>query len=192
MIYEIKKVILYAHQRLSVCLSENWLENKSIMSKIFSFLCLFLLQNMAFSQSKDIYNPNADAKADIAAAVKLAKQSNKHVLIQVGGNWCIWCHRLHDFIQADKSLDSLMNVNYVVVHVNYDSEHHNDAVMKDLGYPQRFGFPVLVILDEKGKRLHTQDSALLEKEKVYYNAEHLSNFFRNWSKTGMIPTPFRK
>lgn len=162
------------------------------MPKFFILLCLFSLQNMAFSQKKDIYNPEADAKADIAAAVKLAKQSNKHVLVQVGGNWCVWCHRLHDFIEADKSLDSLMKANYVVVHVNYDSQHHNDAVMKQLDYPQRFGFPVLVILDGKGKRLHTQDSALLEKEVVFYNADHLKSFFTNWSKIGMIPTPFRK
>ncbi len=35
-----------------------------------------------------LYNPNADAKADIAAAVSKAKKSKKHVFIQAGGNWC--------------------------------------------------------------------------------------------------------
>jgi hypothetical protein len=49
-----------------------------------------------------------------------------------------------------------------------------------LGYPQRFGFPVLVVLDENGKQLHTQDSALLEKGNGY-DREKVKSFLRNWA-----------
>lgn len=164
------------------------------MNKLIILIALLTFQTILFAQvaaNKDIYNPNADAAAEIAAAVKLAKQTNKHVLIQVGGNWCIWCHRLHNFLQADPSLDSLMNARYVVVHVNYDTEHQNQKVLQSLDNPQRFGFPVLVILNEKGKRIHTQDTALLEQETVYYNKDHLRSFFINWSKSGLTP-PFHK
>jgi hypothetical protein len=35
-----------------------------------------------------IYNEKADAKADIAAALKLANRENKRVLLKFGGNWC--------------------------------------------------------------------------------------------------------
>ena len=34
-----------------------------------------------------LYNPKADAKQEIKKAVKIAKESNKHVLLQVGGDW---------------------------------------------------------------------------------------------------------
>jgi hypothetical protein len=34
-----------------------------------------------------IYNPQADAKADIANAVAKAKTEGKHVMLQIGGDW---------------------------------------------------------------------------------------------------------
>ena len=68
-----------------------------------------------------LYHPNADAKADIAAAVKKASAEHKNVLLQIGGNWCIWCARFHDFVTKDASIDSLIKANYVVYHMNYAS-----------------------------------------------------------------------
>jgi hypothetical protein len=64
--------------------------------------------------------------------------------------------------------------------VNYSKEVKNEEVMKMLGNPQRFGFPVLVILDQEGVRLHTQDSWYLEKDK-YYDKEKLTHFLEMWS-----------
>ena len=34
---------------------------------------------------------------DLQQAIQLAGQENKHVLVQVGGNWCPWCVKLHGF-----------------------------------------------------------------------------------------------
>ena len=34
-----------------------------------------------------IYNPEADAKAEIAEAVTKAQKEGKHVFLQIGGNW---------------------------------------------------------------------------------------------------------
>jgi len=48
---------------------------------------LFILTASGQSKKPDLYNPQADAKKEIADAVKKAKAENKHVLIQVGGNW---------------------------------------------------------------------------------------------------------
>ena len=45
--------------------------------------------------TKEIYDPSADAMADISRAVTIAKKSNKHVFVKVGGNWCGWC-KLYD------------------------------------------------------------------------------------------------
>lgn len=41
----------------------------------------------AQEQKPKLYNPEADARQEIKEAVKQAKEENKHVLIQVGGNW---------------------------------------------------------------------------------------------------------
>src|SRR5258708_35466349 len=105
-----------------------------------------------------LYNPAADAKADIANAVKRAAAEHKNVFIQIGGNWCSWCLYFNDLVSKDADLNKYLRANYVVVHVNYSKENMNEKVLAGLGYPQRFGFPVFLILDSKGNRLHTQNS----------------------------------
>lgn len=141
------------------------------------------LQSFAGDTTK-LYNPLANAKKDVAAAVAKAKAEGKNVLIQVGGNWCIWCYRFHDFVQKDTALTRIMNENYVVYHLNWSPENKNLDYLKKLGFPQRFGFPVFVVLDGKGNRLHTQDSGLLEKEKSY-DAAKVRGFFKAWSPSAL-------
>lgn len=52
--------------------------------------------------------------------------------------------------------------------------------MKRLNHPQRFGFPVFVILDGDGKVMHIQDSSFLE-EGQSYNKEKVLRFFKCWT-----------
>jgi thioredoxin-related protein len=146
-------------------------------------IAVFCILGAGFLRAQDkplIYNPQADAAADIRAAVQKAAAEGKHVFLQVGGNWCPWCIRFHRFVHEDRTLDSLMNAGYVSVLVNYSPENKNTALLSSLGYPERFGFPVFVILDGKGERLHTQDSWYLEQEKSY-SREKVQQFFRMWS-----------
>ena len=138
-----------------------------------------------------LYTPEANAEKEIKDAVKLAKDQGKHVLIQIGGNWCIWCARFNDFISSDKSIDSLVNNNYVVYHLNYSKENKNEALLAKYGYPQRFGFPVFLILDGKGNLLHTQNSSYLEKEKSY-SKENVTGFFNDWTPKAIDPKQYKE
>ena len=52
--------------------------------------------------------------------------------------------------------------------------------MKRLNNPARFGFPVIVILDENGKVIHTQDSSFLEEGKGY-DKNKVERFFKSWT-----------
>ena len=135
-------------------------------------------------QAAKIYNPDANAKADIAAAVAKASAEGKHVFLQIGGNWCPWCLKFHKMLEEDAKLDSLLKANYEVVLVNFSKENDNHEVLATLGYPQRFGYPVFVILDEKGNVLHTQDSWYLEKDKGY-DREKVEHLFLMWSALTM-------
>ena len=146
---------------------------------LFFFSCLFSAV-LSAQQTVTIYNPEADAKAEITAAVAKAAAGGKHVFLQIGGNWCPWCIRFHKMVTGDAKLDSLVNANYEVVKVNYSKENDNHELLATLGYPQRFGFPVFVILDEKGKVLHTQDSWFLEQDKAY-SREKTEHMFLMWS-----------
>jgi hypothetical protein len=52
--------------------------------------------------------------------------------------------------------------------------------MKRLNNAGRFGFPVMVVLDENGNVIHIQDSSFLEEGKGY-NKEKVIRFFKNWT-----------
>lgn len=154
-------------------------------------LSLFLLSACLFVQAqvKPIYNPEADAKADIAKAVQQAKVEGKHVFLQIGGNWCVWCRRFHQFTEEDSVLNQYMADNYVVLKVNYSKENKNLPVLESLGYPQRFGFPVFVILNADGERIHTQNSAYLE-EGGGYSQEKVLGFLKGWSPEALSPSNY--
>lgn len=149
----------------------------------FSLLLFISIQSFATDSTK-LYNPSANVKTDIAKALAKAKKEGKHVLIQVGGNWCTWCYRFHNFVEKDTALNRIEKESYVVYHLNYSKENKNLDALKSLGFPQRFGFPVFVILDANGNRLNTQDSSLLEEGKGY-NAEKVKNFFLAWSPAAL-------
>lgn len=155
------------------------------MKKLLSLIIIVAISHsylLAQTEPVQIYNPDADAKADIAAALNQAKDENKHVLLQIGGNWCPWCIRLHNFIAADPQIDSMRTADYVTVMVNVDKEKdkRNYDLLASLGNPQRFGFPVLVVLNQEGEVIHVQDSWYLELDKSY-DKEKLMHFYRMWN-----------
>lgn len=164
------------------------------MKKLFFAVAVLFFGIAGFSQDMTkfkLYNPEANAKKEIAEAVKQAKESDKHVLIQVGGNWCIWCARFNDFVTNDKSLDSLMNANYVVYHLNYSKENKNQELLAMYEFPQRFGFPVFLILNGKGDLIHTQTSWYLEAAKSY-DKEKVTAFFTDWGKKALDPAQYKE
>jgi thioredoxin-related protein len=150
---------------------------------------------MSFSQDLSkfkLYSPSENAAQKIEESVKQAKKEGKHVLIQIGGNWCIWCARFHDFITTDKSIDSLVQANYIVYHLNYSEENYNAKLLAKYGYPQRFGFPVFLILDGTGKLLHTQNSSYLEDGKKSYSRDNVIGFLKDWSPAALDPKQFKE
>lgn len=138
-----------------------------------------------------LYKPDENAENAIGAALQQARKEGKHVFIQAGGNWCIWCARFHDFITSDKSLDSLVQRNFVVYHLNYSKENYNKKIMEAYGFPQRFGFPVFLVLNADGKLLHTQNSAYLEEGKGY-SREKVIEFFQHWSPAALDPERYKE
>ena len=165
---------------------------------IFSTLLGLAVAGTAFAQVKTeapkkeevhLYNPQADARADIKAAVARAAKEGKNVLLQFGGNWCIWCVRFHDKVNANDTLKTAMEKNFVTLLVNYSPENKNEDVLASMGYPQRFGFPVFVVLDNKGKVIHIQDSAYLE-EGSGHSTKKVLNFFNQWSPKAIDPKTY--
>lgn len=163
------------------------------MKKILALLIAIVFTGTAFSQDMKnfkLYKPEENAEKKIEEAVKQAKAAGKHVLVQIGGNWCIWCARFNDYVTTDKSIDSLVTANYVVYHMNYSKENTNEKLLAKYSYPQRFGFPVFLILDDKGKLIHTQNSSYLEKDKSY-DKTAVVGFFNDWKPAAFDPKQYK-
>lgn len=157
------------------------------IKKVTILLSFILLSCHGFSQAeKKLYDPSLDGMKQINEAISQAKSSGKNVLIQYGGNWCPWCIRFHAFCKADAEISKVLDENYVTVKLNYSPENHNDAANIFLGNPMRFGFPVFIIIDGKGKVIHIQDSALLEDGQGY-DQKKVAGFMKNWTAAAVIP-----
>lgn len=163
------------------------------LSLILVTLLAFSTASFAQEQKTEVklYNPEANAKADISAAVSRAKKSKKHVFIQAGGNWCSWCIAFHKLVDSTPELQTYLNDNYETVLLNFSKENKNEAVFASLGYPGRFGYPVFIILDGNGKVLHIENSAYLEEGKGH-SVKKVTAFLQNWTYAAVDPATYAK
>jgi len=111
-------------------------------------------------QERVKFDPKRDAAKDIADAIALAQKNKKRIILDVGGEWCVWCHRLDEFFIENKEAATILKEKYIVVKVNFSPENKNEAVLSK--YPAIKGYPHLFVLDKDGKLLHSQDTGLLE------------------------------
>lgn len=115
------------------------------------------------SPERIAFDPARDAQKDINEAIASAKKSGKHILLDVGGEWCIWCHRLDKLFEDNKDLSEFEHENYIVVKINYSKENKNEKVLSQ--YPKVAGYPHLFVLDQNGKLLQSQNTGDLENGK---------------------------
>lgn len=118
------------------------------------------------------FEPARDAAKDIAAAAAAAKAQGKRVLVDVGGEWCSWCHILDRFFEANADVRALRDANYVWVKVNWSKENKNEALLSR--WPAIQGYPHFFVLDGDGKLVHSQSTGVLEEGKGYDKAKVVS------------------
>jgi thioredoxin-related protein len=164
------------------------------MKTTFISLFLLLFSVVLYSQEPNKpYNEKADIRADIKKAVATARKENKHVMIQWGGNWCPWCIRFHKLAFSEHRIDSLLKADYVYVLANVPKEKNlrDYKLYGEYGYPNRFGFPVFVILDGNGKELHIQNSEYLEYAKSPgYDTTKVIEFLKMWNVKALDPATY--
>ncbi len=129
-------------------------------------------------ETREKFDPARDAAADIASAIKVASKSGKNILLDVGGEWCIWCHKLDKFFQDNKDVSEFLHANFLVVKVNYSKENKNEKVLS--AYPAIKGYPHLFVLDSNGKLLHSQDTGALESGD-HHDHDKVLNFLKSWT-----------
>jgi thiol:disulfide interchange protein len=128
-------------------------------------LAALLIAAIAPSQAQqhDIYPAPERAQVDLAAGLKTAAVTHKHVLLDFGGNWCGDCKVL-DIYFHDPANKPLLDANYVVVHINIGLTgiDRNQNIAERYQIPLAKGVPALAVLDEHGKLLYSQRTGEFE------------------------------
>ena len=161
---------------------------KPFMSRFFAFFLLLLpaVFNAQASQLPAelpvyslVYDASRNPNADGRAALKLAKETNRKVLIEVGGDWCSWCFVLDRFIKDHPKVASRLHQTFVVLKVNISDENDNIEFMA--AFPPTKGYPHMYVTDSDGNILSSQDTADFRENKKYSEARFMA-FFDRWKQ----------
>ena len=125
-----------------------------------------------------MFDPKRDPASDLEMAKVEAQRGDKRILLDVGGEWCSWCHILDKLVEEDAEIRSFRDANFVWMKVNYSEENENKAFLS--AYPEIKGYPHLFVLDADGKLLHSQFTGDLEKGKGYDRKKFFA-FLKDWA-----------
>lgn len=103
------------------------------------------------------YDEHANADAAVAAAFDRAKKSHKRVLIDLGGNWCVDCVVLANFLKLPE-MQRFMAAHYEIVAVDVGRFDRNQQIPARFGITGRLkGVPALLIATPDGKLVNGDD-----------------------------------
>ena len=120
------------------------------MKKLALITCLLLTASYAWSEDSHLpYDESANAEIDLAYAITEANKVNKHVLIEMGANWCPDCRTLGRYFQR-ADIKAWLDERFIVVAVDVGEWDKNLEIAERYGNPISEGIPSLVVLDSKG------------------------------------------
>ncbi|TKB46449.1 thioredoxin family protein [Thalassotalea mangrovi] len=124
-----------------------------------------------------IYDDKRDPFVDAVAAISLAGFTNRNVLIEIGGNWCTWCHKLDAFLEQNPDIYKALHENFVLLKVNVSDSNENADFMA--GLPPVLGYPHMYVSTGQGKVILSKDTAEF-LEDGSYSKEAWMTFIGRW------------
>lgn len=128
--------------------------------------------------NKHLYSATADAKADIAAALKQAAAEHKRVILDFGGDWCGDCQVLDIYMHQSPNAE-LLAKHFLVVHIDIGRFDKNTDLAVKYNIPLKKGVPALAVLDAKGKLLYSQKTGEFEDMRNMSSAS-VTEFLNRW------------
>lgn len=132
----------------------------------------------ANSATREIYPSPAQAKSDLAAALKTAAATHKRILLDFGGNWCGDCQVLDIYFHNPQNLP-ILEANYVLVHVNIGHMDENLDIAERYSVPLNKGVPALAVLTDKGKLIYSQQTGQFEAMRRMQSSS-VTDFLVQW------------
>ena len=127
----------------------------------------------------DVYDPVRNPPEDLKQAIVVAQREKKRIMLELGGDWCIWCRFMDEFYASHSDILQFRADHYVLVKVNVSDENWNEEFLSQ--FPVAAGYPHIYILDSDGTFLHSQDTAELESRADSYVPERFMGFLQKWA-----------
>jgi thioredoxin-related protein len=127
-----------------------------------------------------IYDAQADAKVQVEKATAIAKRDSKRILVMFGGDWCGWCHKLHDLFKSDPAIRKTLSDEYILVMVDTKAPNVDGLFAECKGDLTGVGYPFLAVLDDSGKVVTRQKTDPLE-EGDHHDPKKVKAFLDQWT-----------
>lgn len=124
------------------------------------------------------FDPKRDAVADIQAAITEAQRTGKRVLLDVGGDWCQYCHQMNQFLAEHPEVLQLRDENFITVAIYYGNDNKNGQALAH--YSKVIGVPHFFLLEKDGVLLSSQHVLEL-RVGGKYDTEKMKAFFLKWA-----------
>lgn len=124
------------------------------------------------------YDPQRDPYQDGRDAIKLADATNRRVLIEVGGDWCRWCHVLDRFLEQNPDIKHKLHQTFVMLKINVSDTNENSQFLA--AFPKPLGYPHMYIAEKNGNILLSKDTADFLSNGQYSRQQFL-DFFSQWT-----------
>jgi thiol:disulfide interchange protein len=129
-------------------------------------------------QPVTVYDAARNPAKDLQDAVGEATRSQRRILLEVGGDWCLWCHFMDGFFESHPDLQEFRDSHYVTVKINFGKDNPNEEFLSH--YPRIAQYPHFLVLDSQGKLLQSQDTGVFEHGRTY-NSKKLASFLKKWA-----------
>ncbi|MDH5736170.1 MAG: thioredoxin family protein, partial [Gammaproteobacteria bacterium] len=124
------------------------------------------------------YDPARDPFKDGYAAIENAKMTQRRILIEVGGEWCSWCHMIERFLDENPDVKIALHQTFVILKVNVSDSNDNQAFLSSL--PKPLGYPHMYVSEKDGTILLSKDTAELISDGQYSRQKFLE-FIKYWT-----------
>ncbi len=150
----------------------------------FPFIVVLLLPVWAAAQSSYIpvhkFDSKHDPAADLRAAIAEAQRTEKRIILDVGGDWCVYCRQMDELFQQHPDLASLRDEHFITVAVYYATDNKNPQFLSQ--YEKIPGIPHLYVLDDHGRLVRSQPAIELREPKTgSYSPDRMRAFLLRWS-----------
>ena len=153
--------------------------SKNQLKKLFFIAAVLVLPySYSFAQSHTF-----------AEALKLAKEQDKMIVVDVFTDWCGWCKKMDKESYNNSEIKKLVKENFILVRLDaegsgtnkYKGKQYKDSELAS--YFQVTGYPTTVFLDSDGKVIEfTYDKYKYKSLPGYYTADEFKKvleYFKN-------------